>query len=98
MLELQQRHRVAVGAAASSDLADDAADSDASSRLIGRVSFMRSRALVAYAGDQLPDFNLGDARMLELAATTGCVPVLAELIDVRGCHADRDKPRVSGAT
>jgi hypothetical protein len=39
---------------------DDAADSDASSRIIGRVSFMRSRALVAYAWDQLPDFILGD--------------------------------------
>jgi hypothetical protein len=56
------------------------------SRLYGRAAFLRSRALAVYACDELPGFVLADtARMLGLAATVGCVAVLAELWDKRGC-------------
>jgi hypothetical protein len=39
-----------------------------------------------FACDALAGFLLADEmRMLELAATVGCVAVLAELMDARGC-------------
>ena len=51
-----------------------------------RVGFLRTRALAVYAWDALPGFMLADTtQMLALAATVGCVGVLAELTDVRGC-------------
>ena len=55
---------------------------------ISRAAFLRTRSLAVYACDELPDFVLEDkARMLLLAARVGCVAVLAELMDVRGCGA-----------
>ena len=53
---------------------------------VGRVAFLRTRALAAYACDALPGFMLANTlRMLALAASVGCVGVLAELMDARGC-------------
>jgi hypothetical protein len=45
---------------------------------LSRVAFLRARALAVYACDELPRFVLADkAQMLALAATVGCVAVLA---------------------
>jgi hypothetical protein len=53
---------------------------------IGRVAFLASRSLAAYAWAELPGFELASkARMLALAAKVGCVAALAELWDNRGC-------------
>jgi hypothetical protein len=50
-----------------------------------RVDFMRTRALVAFAWASMPGF-VGDLpSMLELAASVGCVDVLAELVNKRQC-------------
>ena len=58
---------------------------------VGRVAFLRTRSLAVYACDALRGFMLADTTwMLALAATVGCVDVLAELIDVRGCIAGLD--------
>ena len=62
---------------------------------IGRVAFLRTRALAAYACDALPGFMLVNAtEMLVLAATVGCAGVLAELMDVRGCTGHDPRGRV----
>ena len=59
---------------------------EAAAAPIGRVAFLRTRALAAYACDELSGFMLADrTRMLALAATVGRVDVLAELMDARGC-------------
>ena len=64
---------------------------EAAAAPIGRVAFLRTRALAAYAYDALPGFVLADkTQMLELAATVGCVDVLAELTDARGCAGGLD--------
>jgi hypothetical protein len=53
---------------------------------ISRVAFLSARSLVAYACDELPGFMPPvPQRMLGLAATVGCVDVLAERTDARGC-------------
>ena len=58
------------------------------SATIRRAAFLRTRALTAYAWEELPGFVLEDTpRMLALASRVGCVAVLAELMDVRGCGA-----------
>jgi hypothetical protein len=50
-----------------------------------RVDFLRTRALVTFAWASMPGF-VGDLpSMLELAASVGCVGVLAELVDNRQC-------------
>ena len=56
------------------------------SSAISRASFLRTRSLAAYACDELAGFVLADeVGMLALAARVGCVAVLAELTDARGC-------------
>jgi len=73
---------------ACSTLRDHAAPLAASSH---RVAFLRTRSLAAYACDSLPGFMLADAlRMLALAASVGCVGVLAELMDARGGSGQPD--------
>ena len=58
------------------------------SSAISRAAFLRTRSLTVYACEELPDFVLADKmRMLALASRVGCVAVLAELMDVRGCDA-----------
>ena len=58
---------------------------------IRRVGFLRTRSLAAYACDELTGFMLADkTQMLALAATAGCVDVLAELMDARGCAGSPD--------
>jgi hypothetical protein len=53
---------------------------------VRRAAFLRARALAAFACERLPGFALADAtEMLALAAAGGCVEVLVELVDVRGC-------------
>jgi hypothetical protein len=53
---------------------------------ISRVTFLCARSLAVYACDALPGFMLPDTlEMLALAAHVGCVAVLAELMDARGC-------------
>ena len=63
------------------------------SSAISRAAFLRSRSLAVYACDELPHFMLDDkVQMLALAAAVGCVAVLAELMDVRGCGAAEGLP------
>jgi hypothetical protein len=65
---------------------------------IRRVGFLRTRALAVYAWAALPGFVLEDTmRMLALAATAGCVDVLAELMDARGCAGPDPSGRVCEA-
>ena len=68
------------------------------SQPIRRVAFLRTRALAAYACDALPGFMLvATTRLLALAATVGCVGVLVELMDVRGCAGPDPRGRVCDA-
>ena len=61
---------------------------------LSRVAFLRTRALAAYACDELAGFLLADrTRMLALAASVGCVGALAELMEARGCGAGADSAR-----
>ena len=65
---------------------------------IRRVGFLRTRSLAAYACDALHGCMLADkTRMLALAARAGCVGVLAELMDVRGCTGPDPRGRVCDA-
>jgi hypothetical protein len=50
-----------------------------------RLDFMRMRALVAFAWASMPGFVRDLPSMLVLAASVGCVGVLAELVDKRQC-------------
>jgi hypothetical protein len=50
-----------------------------------RVDFLRTRALVAFAWASMPGFVRDLQSMFELAASVGCVGVLAELVDKRQC-------------
>ena len=85
LLPDEDRFRMRLACATMRDHADPA---DAP---VGRVAFLRTRALATYACDALHDFMLVDKpRMLALAATVGCVGVLAELMDVRGCTGSLD--------
>jgi hypothetical protein len=65
---------------------------------ISRVTFLRTRALAAYACDELHGLMLAEKmRMLALAATVGCVTVLEELVDMRGCIGPDLLQQVCGA-
>jgi hypothetical protein len=65
---------------------------------VGRVACLRTRALAVYACDALRGFMLEDTtQMLALAATVGCVDVLAELMDARGCAGPDPSGRVCDA-
>jgi hypothetical protein len=61
----------------------------APSAAIRRAAFLRTRSRTVFACERLRGFMFADAaEMLVLAAREGCVDVLAELADVRGCLLD----------
>jgi hypothetical protein len=51
-----------------------------------RSGFLRTPALAVYAWERMPGFVLNLPRMLELAASVGCVGALEELVDNRHCE------------
>jgi hypothetical protein len=86
LLSREDRFRMRLACKTMRDHAEPAA-----SRRISRVAFLRARSLAAFACDELRDFMRADkGEMLALAATVGCVAVLAELMDNRGCTARLD--------
>ena len=63
-----------------------------------RSAFLRTRARAVFACEQLRGFMLeSTTKMLVLAAREGCVDVLAELVDARGCTGHDPRERACGA-
>jgi hypothetical protein len=54
------------------------------------VDFLRTRELLAFAWASMPGFVISLPRMLILAASVGCVGVLAGLVDKRQCALTAD--------